>query len=99
MDGALLPAMVCRNGDRAGCLHLLQRRQPRAMSTALEIDIGRLQGEIDAWALISENPPPVVTRVLFSAADLSARARVKDLCRQAGLAVREDAIGNIFARW
>jgi ureidoglycolate amidohydrolase len=69
------------------------------MSPSLEIDIGRLQKEIDALALISENPAPVVTRVLFSEADLAARAQVKDLCRQAGLAVREDAVGNIFAHW
>ena len=69
------------------------------MTTPLKIDIGRLQGEIDSLALISENPPPVVTRVLFSEADLAARARVKDLCREAGLALREDAVGNIFAHW
>jgi N-carbamoyl-L-amino-acid hydrolase len=69
------------------------------MSASLNIDIGRLQEEIDSLALISENPAPVVTRVLFSEADLQARARVEDLCRQAGLAVRVDAVGNIFARW
>ena len=43
--------------------------------------------------------PPVVTRVLFSEADLRGRAFVKKLCREAGLVVREDAVGNIFARW
>jgi len=69
------------------------------MKPAPEIDIGRLQKEIAELALISESPPPVVTRVLFSEADLKARARVKDICRQARLAVREDAVGNIFARW
>jgi hydantoinase/carbamoylase family amidase len=40
-----------------------------------------------------------VTRVLFSEADLRARDFVKGLCRQAGLALREDAVGNLFARW
>jgi len=63
------------------------------------IDIVRLQAEIDELALISENPPPVVTRVLFSDADVRARAFVKALCRDAGLSVREDAVGNLFARW
>ena len=63
------------------------------------IEIGRVQQEIDELALISESPPPVVTRVLFSEADLKARAHVKDRFRQAGLAVREDGAGNIFARW
>src|ERR1035437_3557741 len=63
------------------------------------IDASQLQREIDELALISESPPPVVTRVLFSAADLKARAHVKGLFCQAGLAVREDGAGNIFARW
>jgi len=63
------------------------------------VDIARLQREIDELALISENPPPVVTRVLFSPADLRGRKVVKQLCRDAGLALREDAVGNIFARW
>jgi N-carbamoyl-L-amino-acid hydrolase len=63
------------------------------------MDIGRLQREIDELGLISESPPPVVTRVLFSEADLRARNFVKALLVDAGLAVREDAIGNIFGRW
>ena len=50
-------------------------------------------------AQISEAEPPVVTRVVFSEADLRARAYVKNLCAEAGLAVQEDAIGNTFARW
>ena len=69
------------------------------MNPPPQINIAQLQQEIDALALISENPPPVVTRVLFSAADLKARAHVKGLFRQAGLAVRDDGAGNIFARW
>ncbi|HEY3861628.1 MAG TPA: M20 family metallo-hydrolase [Verrucomicrobiae bacterium] len=69
------------------------------MNVPADIDIGRLQKEIDGLALISECAAPVVTRVLFSEADLAARARVKDLCRHAGLSIREDAAGNIFARW
>ena len=48
---------------------------------------------------ISEAEPPVVTRVVYSEADLRARAYVKELCISSGLAVSEDAIGNTFARW
>lgn len=66
---------------------------------AATVDLKKLQREIDELALISENPPPVVTRVLFSAADLDGRAYVKNLCREIGLELREDAVGNIFARW
>lgn len=65
----------------------------------LTIDIHRLQCEIDELALITEAEPPVVTRVLFSEADLRGRDFVKKLCREAGLALRADAVGNIFARW
>jgi ureidoglycolate amidohydrolase len=63
------------------------------------IDIRRLQREIDELALITEAEPPVVTRVLYSEADLRGREFVKKLCREAGLTLRADAVGNIFARW
>jgi ureidoglycolate amidohydrolase len=72
---------------------------PSLITCCSRISITRLQREIDELALISENPPPVVTRVLFSEADLRAREFVKKLCREAGLILREDAVGNIFARW
>jgi N-carbamoyl-L-amino-acid hydrolase len=65
----------------------------------IAVDKDRLQAEIDALALITEAKPPVVTRVIFSEADLRGRALVKKLCREAGLVLREDAIGNLFARW
>ena len=65
----------------------------------LAIDIQRLQREIDELALITEAEPPVVTRVLFSEADLRGREFVKKLCREAGMVLRADAVGNIFARW
>ncbi len=55
--------------------------------------------ELFALAKISEAEPPVVTRVVFGPADLRARAYVKGLCAEAGLTVREDAVGNTFARW
>jgi ureidoglycolate amidohydrolase len=65
----------------------------------LEIDQQRLSRELEALGAISEAPPPVVTRVVFSEADLRARAFVKRLCSEAGLSIREDAVGNTFARW
>ena len=55
--------------------------------------------ELQTLGRISEAEPPVVTRVVFSEADLRARAYVKDLCTNAGLKISEDAIGNTFARW
>jgi N-carbamoyl-L-amino-acid hydrolase len=65
----------------------------------LNIDQQRLQKEIDALAAYSSEPAPVVTRVVYSEADREARAYAKGLFAEAGLAVREDPIGNTFARW
>lgn len=65
----------------------------------MQINLQRLQREIDELAGISEQPAPAVTRVLFSEADLRAREFVNRLCLEAGLAFREDAVGNVFARW
>ena len=65
----------------------------------LTIDIQRLQREINELALITEAEPPVVTRVLFSEADIRGREFVKSLCCEAGLTLRADAVGNIFACW
>ena len=45
---------------------------------------------------ISSEPAPVVTRVVFTDADLRARSFMKGLCREAGLHIREDAVGNTF---
>jgi ureidoglycolate amidohydrolase len=69
------------------------------MSTRQNLSIDGLIAELFALGRISEAEPPVVTRVVFSEADMRARAYVKGLCVKAGLAIREDAIGNIFARW
>jgi N-carbamoyl-L-amino-acid hydrolase len=55
--------------------------------------------ELQELAAISDAPAPAVTRVVFTDADLRARAFVKTRCADAGLAVREDAVGNTFARW
>jgi hydantoinase/carbamoylase family amidase len=68
-------------------------------ATRPELSIDGMIAELQTLSQISEAQPPVVTRVLFSQADLRARAYVKSLCKDAGLAISEDAIGNTFARW
>jgi len=65
----------------------------------LEIDGARLTSEIEALASISEAPLPAVTRIVFTPADLRARAWLKSRCEEAGLSLRLDAIGNTFVRW
>jgi N-carbamoyl-L-amino-acid hydrolase len=63
------------------------------------VHIDALMEELETLSHISEADPPVVTRVVFSGADLRARSHVKELCYEAGLSVREDAVGNTFIRW
>ena len=65
----------------------------------IPIDQGRLSEDLAALSQISAAPPPVVTRVVFTEADLHARDFMKRLCMEAGLNVREDPAGNTFARW
>jgi N-carbamoyl-L-amino-acid hydrolase len=64
-----------------------------------QIAMEKLMAELATLAGISEAEPPVVTRVVFSDADLRARDYVKGLCQAAGLEIREDAVGNTFVRW
>jgi ureidoglycolate amidohydrolase len=65
----------------------------------LAINQERLTAEIEALAAFSEAEPPAVTRVVFTPMDLKARAWIQARCVEAGLSVRQDAIGNTFARW
>jgi ureidoglycolate amidohydrolase len=69
------------------------------MSTRPQLTIDGLILELLSLGQISEAEPPVVTRVVFSEADMRARGYVKSLCASAGLTIQEDAIGNTFARW
>jgi N-carbamoyl-L-amino-acid hydrolase len=65
----------------------------------LAIDEARLVSEIEALATFSDGPAPAVTRIVFTEADRKAREWMKSRCEDAGLAVRQDGIGNTFARW
>src|ERR1700680_393408 len=50
----------------------------------LTIHQDRLNRELEELAMISDAPPPAVTRVVFTEADLRGRAFVKGLCQEAG---------------
>jgi ureidoglycolate amidohydrolase len=65
----------------------------------MTIDSARLTRELEELAAFSDAPPPAVTRVVFTETDRRARSYFKQLCADAGLAIREDAVGNTFARW
>ncbi len=65
----------------------------------LDINQARLSAELAKLATFSEAPAPAVTRILYTKQDLEARAYFKGLCLEAGLELREDALGNTFVRW
>ena len=63
------------------------------------VDAEHLMREFEELAGFSDAEPPAVTRVVFTETDLRARQFLKERCADAGLLVREDALGNTFARW
>lgn len=65
----------------------------------IHIDAENLLAQINHLATLSDAPAPAVTRILFSETELKSRDYIRQLMRDAGLAIREDAVGNIFGRW
>ena len=69
----------------------------------IQIDATRLIDELNTLATFTSIEPSAngtaVTRVVFTADDLRARAWLNQLAQAEGLAVREDAVGNTFFRW
>ena len=63
----------------------------------LRVDAGRLNGWLAGFDAIGRTSSGI-NRVAYSSADLAGRAYTLDLMRQAGLAPRVDAAGNIHAR-
>lgn len=65
----------------------------------IDVERDRLSREIEELARISDAEPPAVTRIVFTPTDLRARKWLIGKCEEARLAVRQDSIGNTFARW
>ena len=69
----------------------------------LHVDATRLIDELKTLATFTSIEPSTegtaVTRVVFTADDLRARAWLTSLAETAGLSVRVDAVGNTFFRW
>lgn len=70
------------------------RIAPRA---PVRVNGERLNGWLAAFDRIGRTPTGI-NRVAYSEADLAGRAFTLDLMRQAGMAPRIDALGNIYAR-
>src|SRR5882762_775633 len=103
LDGTMVPTVVRSHRQGAGKISHIQRLEPASpgwpAAMSLTIDRDRLLSEIDELASFSDAEAPAVTRIVFSPTDLKARAWVKERCENAGLTVRQDAVGNTFARW
>jgi ureidoglycolate amidohydrolase len=65
----------------------------------MHIDRERLLSDLEMLASISDGTPPGISRLVYADADQKARQWLKAQCEAAGLSVREDAVGNMFARW
>ena len=65
----------------------------------VRIQSARLEHDLATLAGFSALAAPAVERIVFSEHDLCARTWLKELCTATGLDVREDAVGNTFARW
>ncbi|KAF6252617.1 N-carbamyl-L-amino acid amidohydrolase [Scenedesmus sp. NREL 46B-D3] len=65
----------------------------------LNVQASRIVDQLHVLASFSDDTFPAVTRILFTPNDMEARAYVKSLMTEAGLEVREDAMGNIFGKW
>ena len=77
---------------------VVRRRTP----SVPRIDAARLRAQLEALSIFGRPPggrfEDGVSRLGFSDADVAGRGYVMDLMREAGLAPRIDAAGNIFAR-
>jgi N-carbamoyl-L-amino-acid hydrolase len=73
------------------------------LTTQIQIDQARLLNELNTLATFTDAEPSTegtaVTRIVFSADDLRARAWLKDLAAAEGFELCDDAVGNIFIRW
>jgi ureidoglycolate amidohydrolase len=73
------------------------------LTIQIQIDQARLLNELNTLATFTDAEPAsegtAVTRVVFSADDLRARAWLKELAAAEAFEVRDDAVGNIFIRW
>ncbi len=64
----------------------------------MKANIHRIQDHIEAIGRYTASPGEGTTRLSYSEEDRLARAYIKQQMSQYGLAVREDAVGNIYGR-
>lgn len=67
--------------------------------SGIAVDERRVLADLEHLATLNDLRPPAVQRLVFTRADVRARAFLRALMVDAGLSVREDALGNMFGRW
>jgi hydantoinase/carbamoylase family amidase len=65
---------------------------------AVGVNGGRLAADLQELSEFGRQPAGGISRTSYSPADLRARAWFAERCASAGLTVRADGLGNIFAR-
>jgi N-carbamoyl-L-amino-acid hydrolase len=77
----------------------MSAQHPRtAARQGMGIDISRLRSDVEQLAQFGASEEGGVTRRAFSPVEFEARAWLRRRAEEAGLATREDAIGNVFMR-
>jgi allantoate deiminase len=66
--------------------------------TSLVVEPAEMQYLVETLGAIGEQPGGGIIRHVYDQAWVAARRQVADWMRDAGLAVREDAVGNLFGR-
>lgn len=96
LGAASLPAM----SGTASAARRARRRTANAppIDDALRVDGARINAQLAQLATFGKNPEGGVSRTAYSDADRAGRAWLQDVFRDAGLAPRIDAAGNIIAR-
>jgi N-carbamoyl-L-amino-acid hydrolase len=64
---------------------------------SLTVNMTRLRADLESLSSIGRRTGGGITRTSYSAADLAAREWYRARCAEAGLALRTDGIGNMFA--
>jgi N-carbamoyl-L-amino-acid hydrolase len=78
--------------------NLVEEGNTRAMTETLHINCDRLIGRLNELAKIGATPAGGVHRLAYTDEDKAGRDLFVRWCEDAGLAVRVDEMGNIFAR-
>jgi N-carbamoyl-L-amino-acid hydrolase len=76
---------------------VISRRKSVSYPPRLNVDADRLREDLETLGRIGRTAGAGITRTSFSRSDMQAREWYQATCRAAGLTVRVDPVGNMFA--